>query len=68
MWCISLTQTHKHQFTDLVADYQFQHVVNRESDEFGADVRGRVILIEAQKFKNVVLPKMIEATTVSAGL
>lgn len=56
------------QFTDLVADYQFQHVVTREHDAFGADVRGRLILIETHKFKDVVLPKMIEVTSAAAGL
>ncbi|TIA92126.1 hypothetical protein E3P99_00729 [Wallemia hederae] len=55
-------------FTDLVADYQYQHVVTREQDAFGADVRGRLILIEAKTFKDQVLPRMIQVTTEAAGL
>ncbi|TIC74687.1 hypothetical protein E3Q00_01641 [Wallemia mellicola] len=40
-------------FTELVADYQYKNVVTREQDAFGADIRGRLILIEAEKLKNL---------------
>ncbi|TIC18922.1 hypothetical protein E3Q13_01584 [Wallemia mellicola] len=55
-------------FTELVADYQYKNVVTREQDAFGADIRGRLILIEAEKLKNLVLPKMIEITSAAAGI
>lgn len=50
------------QHTNLVGDYSFQHVVNKEQDASGADIRGRLILIEANKMKDI-LENMLNVIT-----